>query len=650
MAISFDCRVKSCGYAILDLLHDSMVLVLQTLQAMAILMQRNMVRSFLLIALLFSSLYTYAQTDSTKENKIDSLLLKQKGLLGQLAQNLLADTSDDNETKNIVRNDQPFKRYENRIIRNIKIQSLPFGVSFGDTTKRLTNTLTQLANNFHYQTKAWVIRNNLFFREGDKLSPFVMGNNERFLRDLPFTQEARIFIRPVRGTRDSVDVVVLTKDVLSVGGGLKIKSSSAVLEVKEDNIAGWGDRLKVQTMYDGDRSPRLGFGLEYLKRNIGGHFIDGSAGYLNFNNTFNGGRAEEKIGFLRFIRPLVDPYMLWTYAFTAETHRTENKFNTDSVYQNELKYRYRTFDAWAGWNITSKNIGSEHEYQRKRFLLSMRFIDQSFADKPLQYANKYNYSFANVRAVLGAISLFKQNFYRTQYIYGFGRKEDLPEGIEATVTGGYTQKDGIDRPYMGVNFQLNFVTRREGFFNYTFGLATSLHQKKAEDVNLVTSIDYFTRLRSWNNRWKNRTFLNASFSQQFRNLLDEPLLLESRFGLSDFDNDLRGGNLRATIKAESVFFSPWSLLYFRFAPFVFGSVNFFRLNSDLPAKTTLYPAIGGGIRTRNESLIFGTMEVRGVYFPKKDLNNNSYSIQVSTNIRFKYNQNFIKRPEFVSVN
>ncbi len=105
-----------------------------------------------------------------------------------------------------------------------------------------------------------------------------------------------------------------------------------------------------------------------------------------------------------------------------------------------------------------------------------------------------------------------------------------------------------------------------------------------------------------------------------------------------------------TTKAESVFFSPWQIAFFKIAPFVFGSATLFKSSLIDSSRTNLYPAIGGGLRTRNESLIFGTIEFKGVWFPKKDLYNNEYVIKMSTNLRFKYTQNFIRRPEFIQVN
>jgi len=150
-------------------------------------------------------------------------------------------------------------------------------------------------------------------------------------------------------------------------------------------------------------------------------------------------------------------------------------------------------------------------------------------------------------------------------------------------------------------------------------------------------------------RWKQRTFLSAGIGKQFQSLLNEPLMFESEFGLPSFRFNNLGGDMRISGKAESVFFSPWSVLLFKFAPFVFADGTYFRFY-NVDYGQNLYTAIGGGIRIRNESLIFGTVEFKGIYFPRKNYYNESWRIEINTNVRFKYNKQLIKRPDFVHVN
>lgn len=628
-----------------------MVLVLQTLQEINFRLMKmgDVVRCCGCLILFAINASVFAQTDSVRQNKIDSLLRKPKGLIGKLTHDLLTDSIKPDV--DVQRNDKPFLKYENYIIRNVIIQSLEFGTLTKDTVRRLDKRLARFANNIHYKTRAWAVRNNLFFHPNDKLSPYLLGNNERYLRDLPYIRESRILVWPVRGT-DSVDVIVITKDVLSIGGNVALRNSkSATIEIREDNLLGWGDRIEFQALYDGKRRLPFGYGAEYVKRNIGGSFIDGSIGFLNFDRTFNTRKREERVEFVRFIKPLVNPYMLWTYAFNAEKHKSDNMFSTDSLFESDLKYQYSLYDAWAGLNLSTKMISNENEFQRLRYLLSARVLNQKFSEKPLLYTTKYFYPYADIFAVLGAVSIFRLNFYKTQFIYGFGRNEDLPEGLDASFTAGWTKKQERERPYAGFNLQHYAFTKRQSYFNYSLAAGSYLYKKKVEDISLLANMDFFSPLTPLGKTWKQRSFLNASVGKQFRSLLDEPFLLESRYGLQRFRNNTRGGSVRATVKAETVFYTPWSILYFKFAPFLFGSATAFKLRPDsTKSNTKIYPAIGGGIRSRNESLIFGTMELRGVFYPKPDLYNNRILIQFNSNLRFKYIQNFIRRPEFVHVN
>jgi hypothetical protein len=596
--------------------------------------------------IVLSPLLLYAQKDTTTpQNSLDSFLSRQTGLIGQLAESLRADTTGESK-EGMQKGDEAFQKFNNRIIRMITVQVLDFGISLGDTSKRINNRLTNLSNWLHNNTRERVIRNNLFFRPFDKISPYVLANNERYLRNLPYIQDAKIVIRPVRNHPDSVDVTIFTKDVFSIGVGLRVHSYQTLsASLQDDNVMGWGDKIQFQTLFDQRRHPVFGYGMGYTKRNIGGSFIDISAGYLDFSPAFNTGRREENTAFVRMERPLVNPYSHWTGAASAELHSTTNMFGLDSIFNSQLKYKYRVLDGWVGRNLTTNRISSEQEFNRFRYLVSLRVMDQRFLEKPLQFRSQYSYSFANTFAVLGGLSAYRQRFYKTSYIYGFGRNEDLPSGVDASLLSGFTYKEHRKRLYSGLSFNYNYVTSKQRFFNYTMAGGSSFYKGKAEDISVIGSLEYFGRLHNWN-RWKQRIFFNGSVAKQWNLLLDEPLLMESKYGIPGYHNEYLPGNLRMVLQMESVFFSPLSVMYFRFAPFVFGNLAYFK-NSWL--KRTV-PMVGGGIRCRNESLVLGTIELKGTYFLKEDVNGTKYSIGIRTNLRYRYNQNFIKRPQMIEVN
>ena len=422
------------------------------------------------------------------------------------------------------------------------------------------------------------------------------------------------------------------------------------VEPREDNLFGTGDRLALRILFDDKRRQKLGLGTEYIARNIAGSFVDGYIGVLNFQKTFNSGKAQETMIYTRFIKPLVNPYMRWTYALELADHRTANMFASDSLYQSDFQYKYFNVDAWAGLNMSADKLTGKSYEDRLRKLISVRMIQQHFSLVPTKFEGTYNWQYANLTALLGSFSVFRQEYYKTQYIYGFGRNEDVPEGIDMSLTAGWTKKDGRERPYMGLDFQRYYFTMAENYFNYTARVGAFLYQKQLQDIDVLFNLEHFSRLRYLGSRWKLRHFVGAGIGRQINKSLNQPLLIRNQFGLPEYDNGMLPGDTRITLRTESVFFSPWSFINFRFAPFVFANGAVFQPEGSKFSDSKLISSIGGGIRTRNEALIFGTLELKAYYFPHKNFLNESYRIEFNSNVRFRYNRQFIKRPEFVNVN
>ena len=84
-----------------------------------------------------------AQVDSTK---------KPENFIGKMIDNFKKDSTEEHPDQ-LKTNEQKYLKYEGNIIREIIIHKLPFGIPFSDTTKKLVNTLTQLANTLHHTTK-----------------------------------------------------------------------------------------------------------------------------------------------------------------------------------------------------------------------------------------------------------------------------------------------------------------------------------------------------------------------------------------------------------------------------------------------------------------------------------------------------------------
>ncbi len=588
--------------------------------------------------------FTYGQKDTTKPPS--------KTFLGKVIENFKQDSTEVDHSLQLKTNEAAFRRYDGLIIRNIIIERIPFGVSIGDTSKTLINSLTKVANSLHHLTRTRVIKKNLFFKKGQALKPFLMADNERFLRQLLYLQDAEFFVTRTAPGSDSVDVFVESKDVFSLGGAINsLGLQQSSLELREDNFAGSGNAAVVYGLYDNKRSNNFAIGGEYNSRNIRGSFMNAKIGYQSFSSSITGPKEDNNY-YVDFQKPLVNRYMAWTYEFSASYHATRNLYNMDSIYFSDVRYQYSNIEAWAGYNINAKDFTTEEESKKLRKLIGVRLLDQKFMQVPEKYESVYDWKYPTINAALATLTFYRQNFYKTNYIYGFGRNEDIPEGLLLSITTGFTQRQKVNRPFIGFDFESYHFNKKKNYLSYKIAAEGYLHHSSVEDLNFLGSFFYFDHLKSLGSKWKQRFFLNFDLAQQVNTVFNQPLFANSQFGLPEYGNeniynDRVGGNLRSTVKVESEFFSPWSLVAFRFAPFVFSNVSAF---SPIQYKTKILSSVGGGIRTRNESFIFGTIEFRGYYFPQKNFYNERFRFNLSTNVIFKYNNQFVKKPDFIQIN
>lgn len=573
-------------------------------------------------------------------------LAKQRGLLGRLGKSLVKTPESEPPVKIAV----PFLKYSGRPIRSVEIFPLDFNQNLDDTLVLKENLATKIANRLHKNTRISIIRNYLFFKKGDKFLPLLASDNESFLRNQPFLQDARIIVVDDDNTTDSIDIVVITRDVFSIGGSINASTSRVRTELREENLGGSGSEISVSGIYDKERRPQTGFGAEFIIRNIKGSFLNWTGGISTFQPAFNTGRYEENSIYTRLEKPLVNRYSQWTGAFEISFNKTANDYVADTLYESSFQYKFRHIDLWAGYNIGYKAKKGKDSDKRLRHFVAARSFYHYFDKVPLRYDTVYKYDYANINGLLFSYTLYKQNFYRTNYIYAFGRNEDVPTGLSASLVAGWTNKEDRRRPYYGFEFEGNRFSKRGIFSSYKLRTGGSFRKGKFEDFTFLVSVDHFTKLRKIADRWRNRNFISFSFTRQINRSMDNPLFLKSDFGLPYFRGGIIDADERATMKWETDFYNLNKILGFRCAPFLFTDFCFLKPVDKALSKTDGFSALGGGIRVRNENLVFGTIELKGYYYPRTIDGMKNWKIDLVTKVRFKFNTNFIRKPDFIVAN
>lgn len=580
-------------------------------------------------SLLFTASFAQEKSDSTKRRSA-TLRAIDKGI-GLISTN----------QKDTVLNElstEAFKVYENKIIRNIQVEFIGFDRSIYDSTKRVNKIITNAANALHGSTKERTIRNHLFVKKDTPLNPYLLADNERFLRDLDFILDARLVVTPIDGT-DSVDITVITRDVFSLGIRFGGSITAPEVSIYDANLAGRGQRVEFSGLIDGSRTPTFGYSAYYRKRSLLGSFTNVELGYTQLNSGAGYGDENEYAYFLKVNRPLVSPYTRLAGGIEISNNWSVNVFNKpDSAF---LDYNYKIFDTWLGYNLGIKNSFAN----RNRYFVALRYFDGFFVDSPdqEQYGDEGDYN--SIKGVLSEFTFYRKNYFKTRYVFGFGRTEDVPYGLTTAITMGYLRELQIDRPYAAVKFNYSQASKKGNFYLFNFQTGGYLHDTKFEDVLVNTTASYYTRARNLN-RYKLRGAISAGFSQLFNRTANNYLDIR-KSEVRGISADTLKGTQRFSARVETTLYSPWSLLGFRFAPFAgldWALLDCINCEEDRPNVF----GINGGIRTRNENLIFGTIELRLIYIPDDGTGNNQFKVEFRQNLRVKSSGNFAEKPKPVS--
>jgi hypothetical protein len=446
-----------------------------------------------------------------------------------------------------------------------------------------------------------------------------------------------------------VDLVVITKDLFTIRVVADVVDPTrARLRIEENNFLGMGQQLRGSLLYDTRRTPKLGWGAQYTRSSMAGSFINVVGGYSNMDNGRSLGAEEEEAAYVILTKPLASPYMRTAGGLEISSNASYNRYSKpDSLYYD---YAYRYADVWAGYNHGVGRLLQHDTTLRDRKFIAIRYMQANFDPTPRQIGDSYNWIYNSRQAVLAQLTLFRQEFVKTQYIYGFGVTEDIPYGYNVSITGGWWKQLTLSRPYFGVDFEYFFVRPRGSIYQPFLKLGGFGGKGGPSDVVVLGGISTFSRILPVGGT-RVRTHIRASYTQIHKRITLEPLRIDNNaFGLRYFNRDSLIGTRRASLQTETMFYLPGKYAGFRLAPFIYADMVMLTPEGARTSRAGFYPGIGGGLRTRNPSLIFGTIEVRGIYLPGTPYSAPQYRLDIASDIRFRYNTEYVHQPDIVRYN
>ncbi|WP_163717952.1 BamA/TamA family outer membrane protein [Mangrovibacterium lignilyticum] len=540
------------------------------------------------------------QTEVLPDSVSDEI--KQNGFTRFVYERLV---SEKNDSKELFNQYEKLNALQGKRIATITFKQLDiFGPTFQDTSKVTDVGIEKFANKVHTRTNDRIIQKNILFHVGDELDPERLLENERIIRLLPFIKDVRIIAQVNEMDSTYVDLTVVTKDVFAFGVRARFSSIDAgTLELYNQNVWGAGHQISAAVVSNVDEKPYVGFEGFYSINNINGQFVNVALGYANTYRR-EGIVFESEKQFLRTSTKWgggLDFYRL---------------FRSDRFYENETlpidtSLNYRSFDLWTGYSF---QIGDNTERNNLQFVVSGRYRNLYFYDRPPPGEdNKQLFSHSNM--YMASLSLSRRYYIRDHHILGYGITEDIPKGFLHEWVIGFDDNESDDRWYSHLYFSSgNLINYKPSYMFLSAGIGSFFNARRMEQGLVELNWEYISRQFRLGVK-SGRQFLKLKYLYGFKRFEQESLLLKNRYGIRGFYTDIPQGTQRLVLSSETVVFLRKSLLNFNFAFFGFADLGIIGSSKKVIFTQDYYAGIGGGVRIRNENLIFRTIQLRLAFYP-----------------------------------
>ena len=490
------------------------------------------------------------------------------------------------------RNRSYFEHFEGKKITRVRItQANVF--SPRDSAEKV-GWVQRFIDKIHVRTKEKQLVQNLLFKAGDTINPYVMGINEELLRSLPNLSTAYFVVMPDPRDSTGVTVNIFARDNWSISADGRLGSVENYLSVFDRNFLGTGDELKL--IFTSEKGLKnIGTEVNYTARNLLGSFTDVTVKM--------GVGANHNTGEFTVDHPFILPSD-WAFGFhVGRTYKREDMTLSDtSYYINRFQV-----NGWVGksWCLDWRNGTNVY--------LAASLGKEQYSNRP-PVSETLNSFYHNSNLFLVSLGFARRNYFQGNMIYGYGRTEDIPYGFRVELVGGRQWEEKLGpRDYWGLRgYWGNLVG--DHYVEVGAALGSFFTPDYTPQQSVITGqLKYFTPLLRVRTSYI-RQFGSLSATMGFNRLEGEreALRYEKQQGIGirglSTNSWLKGYN-RLTLSSETVLFTPLFLYHFRFAFFVFGDAGWLGYNNNI-FRNRFTGAIGAGVRIKNERLIFNNIQIR----------------------------------------
>ncbi len=536
----------------------------------------------------YDSVYSVAKKNRVTRELFNLLIVRNQN------QNALSNTEP-------VKSEDFFRVFKGKTISKIRYASVDlFGGSINDTTLKAESGIGKLSNKLHRNTSFEVLEQYLLFNVGDQVDIYEMADSERIIRSLDYVVDARIQLTLDPGNAEAVIATLIVKDRFPWSVDFSLDDNSALqIGFTNRNILGTGNEFRIGYLRNKNELPMHGYDAQYTVRNIENTFIDGTV-FVSDNYL---GKSKG----LTFRRDFISPEIKYYGEATVEhVQPIQDLIFADSLYEENFQIDRKSYDVWGARSFQLNS--------RKNLSFALRVQHDNFSERPTVQQDS-NVLYHNHHFLIGGLSYGKINFLKSKNILSFNITEDIPTGFIYTLLLGKDFGEFGSRDYRGFRASYSFYNNSTGYFLFDLESGYFVNNNKRNDRTVQVNGRHFTPLIKIGRAYS-RVFTRLYFFNGNRLSIPQAQSLRGENRIRNITGNQIIGDRAFTLSTEYVVFQPWYFYGFRFATYAhLGVGNVRESRIEEPFSRTYY-TMGGGVRIRNESLVFNTFEFRVSLIPE----------------------------------
>jgi hypothetical protein len=502
----------------------------------------------------------------------------------------------------------PYEAYEGKIIRNISIKILePFGTDVYDLKKRPEKTSQKIANKMQVQTREWVVKMDVFFKEGELLNPQLIYDTEKQLWEDRYFKDVRIVLRDVE--ENMVDIDIYVQDRWSFGIESSVEVNRLRVGFRFGNLFGIPQELKTFVALNYNRSNIYSVSGSYRYRNIKRSRIDlfADVAYSPLQQYYE----------LAALRNYYSVNSKWAFGASFKMNDFRNSvsdLNNRNVPSGGIKSLEHDYWASLSLPINKTVLGAN---SHSRFVLGFRFTRKDFLDRPFLRDVNFADIYLNNYASVFSIGLSHWDYYVDENVYFLGAKEYFPKGLSLALLGGTSGDEELDnRFYSGLYLNYGLpLNRRAGFLNINSTYGGYVTKGYYDQISWRIRAHYFTDKFKIGKAFF-RQVIRLQSIMSFSRPTGREINLNGNLGFNELRTPDYRGNHSLVLRLEEDFIADFKVLGFSSTLFIFaniGLVSKYDLRPFQAVEST--QLVGFGLRLRNVSVGMDLIELSLGYYP-----------------------------------